>query len=127
MAQSATQAPIDRAPDAPDSVAVTGAFQALRELSYELYVELIEPIYVERPEGLLAHIAWAHDDGGARVFDVWASEEAQKRFADRLEPLLMEAAWAQHRNGWAAGRNGEPLGAWPRRLARWWGLLREEP
>jgi len=127
MVQSATHVPSDRSPDTAESAAVTGAFQALRELSYELYVELIEPIYAERPEGLLAHIAWAHEDGGARVFDVWASEEAQKQFADRLDPLLMEAAWAQHRNGRAGGHNGEPVTGWSWRLARWWGLLPEEP
>lgn len=40
-------------------------------------------------EGLLVHIAGEGEDG-FRVVDVWESEEACRRFGDRLGPILEE-------------------------------------
>jgi hypothetical protein len=40
-------------------------------------------------EGLLAHIA-GQSEGGFRVVDVWESEDACRRFGDRLTPILEE-------------------------------------
>ena len=40
-------------------------------------------------EGLLAHIA-GEAESGFRVVDVWESEEACRRFGDRLVPILKE-------------------------------------
>ncbi|MEV8512327.1 hypothetical protein [Dactylosporangium sp. NPDC051484] len=41
-------------------------------------------------EGLLTHIA-GEGEHGFRVVDVWESEEACRRFGDRLMPVLEEA------------------------------------
>ena len=40
-------------------------------------------------EGLLVHTA-GQGDSGFRVVDVWESEEACRRFGDRLMPILQE-------------------------------------
>jgi hypothetical protein len=40
-------------------------------------------------EGLLVHIAGEGEDG-FRVVDVWESEDAARRFGDRLAPVLEE-------------------------------------
>jgi hypothetical protein len=40
-------------------------------------------------EGLLVHIA-GESDRGFRVVDVWESEEACRRFGDKLTPILQE-------------------------------------
>ncbi len=40
-------------------------------------------------EGLLVHIA-GESDKGFRVVDVWESEEACRRFADQLMPIMEE-------------------------------------
>jgi hypothetical protein len=39
--------------------------------------------------GLLAHVA-GPGEGGFRVVDVWESEDAARRFGDRLMPVLEE-------------------------------------
>jgi hypothetical protein len=41
-------------------------------------------------EGLLVHAA-GESEGGFRVVDVWESEEAVRRFGEKLMPLLHEA------------------------------------
>ena len=40
-------------------------------------------------EGLLVHAA-GEAPGGFRIVDVWESEEAARRFGDRLMPVLQE-------------------------------------
>ncbi len=40
-------------------------------------------------EGLLVHIA-GQGPNGFRVVDVWESEEALRRFGEKLEPILQE-------------------------------------
>ena len=40
-------------------------------------------------EGLLVH-ATGHGEGGFRVVDVWESEEAARRFGERLTPIMEE-------------------------------------
>jgi len=40
-------------------------------------------------EGLLVHIA-GMGENGFRVVDVWESEEAARRFGDRLMPIMQE-------------------------------------
>jgi len=40
-------------------------------------------------EGLLVHIA-GQGEHGFRVVDVWESEDASRRFGDRLMPILQE-------------------------------------
>ncbi len=40
-------------------------------------------------EGLLVHVA-GEAEGGFRVVDVWESEEALRRFAETLVPILQE-------------------------------------
>jgi len=41
-------------------------------------------------EGLLAHIA-GQGESGFRVVDVWESEDALRRFGEKLTPILHEA------------------------------------
>lgn len=40
-------------------------------------------------EGLLAHVA-GQGESGFRVVDVWESEDALRRFGERLMPILQE-------------------------------------
>ena len=40
-------------------------------------------------EGLLVHVA-GQSPGGFRVVDVWESEEAVRRFGEKLAPVLQE-------------------------------------
>jgi hypothetical protein len=41
------------------------------------------------PDGAILHLAGPHPDGGWRVFEVWESEAAARRFiTERLEPLF---------------------------------------
>ena len=60
--------------------------EAVRKLSGKSRVETPADWPVE---GLLVHIA-GESDGGFRVVDVWESEEAARRFGDRLVPILQE-------------------------------------
>jgi hypothetical protein len=41
--------------------------------------------------GCLSHAAWAEEDGGLRVFDVWESPEAFQRFGETLMPQVQAA------------------------------------
>jgi len=60
--------------------------EAVRKLSGKSRVETPADWPVE---GLLVHIA-GEGEGGFRVVDVWESEEAARRFGDRLVPILQE-------------------------------------
>jgi hypothetical protein len=43
------------------------------------------------PEGAILHVAGASPSGGWRVFEVWESRDAQKKFTEeRLAPLFKE-------------------------------------
>lgn len=47
----------------------------------------------DRPEGLLLHCAGFTDDGRFQMFDIWASDELQQRFAtERLMPAIRAVA-----------------------------------
>jgi hypothetical protein len=47
----------------------------------------------EVPEGLLAHSAGFTDDGAFRIFDIWESAEAARRFGDeKLMPAIQAGA-----------------------------------
>ena len=69
-------------------------------LTQERYEETIRRLTggksrVETPadwpvEGLLAHIA-GQGESGFRVVDVWESEDALRRFGEKLTPILQEA------------------------------------
>ena len=79
-------------------MAVVLVFQG-PSLTQELYEESVRKLTggknrVETPadwpvEGLLVHIA-GQGERGFRVVDVWESEEACRRFGDRLTPILKE-------------------------------------
>ena len=68
-------------------------------LTKEIYDETVRKLTggktrVESPadwpvEGLLVHVA-GEAEGGFRVVDVWESEEALRRFAETLGPVLQE-------------------------------------
>jgi hypothetical protein len=67
-------------------------------LTQERYEEIIRRLTgksrMEAPadwpvEGLLVH-ATGHGEGGFRVVDVWESEDAARRFGERLMPILEE-------------------------------------
>ena len=68
-------------------------------LTRELYEEVVRRLTggksrLETPgdwpvEGLLVHAA-GESEHGFRVFDVWESEDACRRFGDRLVPILEE-------------------------------------
>src|SRR4051794_8106352 len=46
------------------------------------------------PDGLIQHVA-ASDGNGLVICDVWESEEAFRRFGERLGPALAEAGVAE--------------------------------
>jgi hypothetical protein len=67
-------------------------------LTQERYEEIVRRLTgksrMETPadwpvEGLLVHAA-GHGESGFRVVDVWESEEAARRFGERLMPVLEE-------------------------------------
>ena len=67
-------------------------------ITKEIYDETVRRLTgktrVESPadwpvEGLLVHVA-GEAEGGFRVVDVWESEEALRRFAETLVPILQE-------------------------------------
>jgi hypothetical protein len=64
-----------------------------RSVTQEQYDALRAKLDVDHPdrmpEGAILHIAGPHPDGGWRVFEVWESEEAARKFiAERLEPIF---------------------------------------
>ena len=62
----------------------------------EMYRQIKEGLGDEPPDGLVAHVAIARDEGGLRYVDVWTSQEAWERFrAERLEPVV-GAVLARH-------------------------------
>jgi len=77
---------------------VIAVFQSptLTKASYEESIRLLTggKSRVESPgdwpvEGLLVHVA-GDPGNGFRVVDVWESEEALRRFAEKLEPVLKQ-------------------------------------
>ena len=68
-------------------------------ITKEIYEETVRRLTggktrVESPadwpvEGLLSHVA-GEAEGGFRVVDVWESEDAVRRFAETLGPILQE-------------------------------------
>ncbi len=79
-------------------MAVVAVFQA-PSLTQEQYEKSVSRLTggksrVESPadwpvEGLLAHIA-GEGENGFRVVDVWESEDAFRRFGEKLMPVLQE-------------------------------------
>ena len=71
----------------------------LQDLPPEVTPELFNAVNAkvdsgnDPPQGLIAHTAGQRPDGGFRVFDVWESEEALRRFEqERLIPAIAEVA-----------------------------------
>ncbi len=54
--------------------------------SWESYEPLAADIERARPDGLILHAAGRTDEG-FRIIEVWESEEAWRRFAERLDPF----------------------------------------
>src|SRR5438067_3502736 len=74
----------------------------LQDLSPEVTPELFNAVTAklnsenDPPQGLIVHSAGQRPDGGFRVFDVWESEEALRRFEEeRLIPAITEVAGGQ--------------------------------
>jgi hypothetical protein len=70
-----------------------------RHVTQEAYDSLRAKLDVDHPdrmpEGAILHSAGPHPEGGWRVFEIWESEEAARRFiAERLEPMFAEAGRA---------------------------------
>jgi hypothetical protein len=54
--------------------------------SWESYEPLAADIERSLPDGLILHAAGRTEEG-FRIIEVWESEDAWRRFADRLDPL----------------------------------------
>ena len=74
----------------------------LQDLPPEVTPELFNAVQAKidaednPPEGLIVHTAGQRADGGFRVFDVWESEAALRRFEEeRLIPAIAEVAGGQ--------------------------------
>ena len=81
----------------PVVLIVEGAEQGMYEASIR---RLMGKEQAESPadwpvEGLLAHIA-GQGTNGFRVVDVWESQEALDRFAEKLVPVLEEIGMQSH-------------------------------
>jgi hypothetical protein len=58
------------------------------EGSQETYDKVRERLGLRRPAGGILHVAGPSPKGGWRVIEVWESEEAAKRFVERLRPAF---------------------------------------
>jgi hypothetical protein len=74
----------------------------LQDLPPEVTPELFNAVNAklnaenDSPAGLIVHTAGQRPDGGFRIFDVWESEEAMRRFEEeRLVPAIMKVAGDQ--------------------------------
>ncbi|MEU2660131.1 hypothetical protein ABZ615_33035 [Streptomyces sp. NPDC007325] len=64
-------------------------------------------------DGCLAH-ACVGTDSGLEIFDIWASEEQMKAFAEKMMPVAADLGWADRprprvvstHNYWVPGANG---------------------
>ena len=59
--------------------------------SWESYERFAASLVAKTPEGLILHAAGRTDEG-FRIVEVWESEDAWRRFADRVE--ISDAAFA---------------------------------
>ena len=58
------------------------------EGSQETYEKVRERLGLESSAGGIFHVAGPRKDGGSLVIEVWESEEAAKRFVERLRPAF---------------------------------------
>ena len=58
------------------------------EGSQETYEKVRERLGLESSAGGIFHVACHSPNGGWRVIEVWESEEAAKRFVERLRPAF---------------------------------------
>lgn len=56
--------------------------------SQEVYDQVREKVGLDRPAGGVLHVAGPSPNGGWRVIEVFESEDAAKRFAERLAPAF---------------------------------------
>ncbi len=56
--------------------------------SQEVYDEVREKVGLDRPAGGVLHVAGPSPNGGWRVIEVFDTEEAAKRFVERLAPAF---------------------------------------
>jgi hypothetical protein len=67
---------------------VTYAFTYDVPISDEIYGRIKAGLGTQRPDGMIAHLAW-RIEGGLRYVDVWESKEQSEAFADeRLHPVV---------------------------------------
>jgi hypothetical protein len=67
---------------------MTYAFTYEVPITAETYARIKEGLGPDRPDGLIAHLAW-RTDAGLRYVDVWQSKDDFEAFADtRLHPVV---------------------------------------
>ncbi len=67
---------------------MTYAFTFDVPINAEIYARIKEGIGTQRPDGMIAHLAW-HTDTGLRYVDVWQSKDQYEAFAEqRLHPVV---------------------------------------
>lgn len=52
------------------------------------YDDINEDLGGEPPEGLILHLAGITETGEMQIFEVWESEDARTRFAEKLSPVF---------------------------------------
>ena len=67
---------------------MTYAFTYDVPINEQTYARIKDGLGPERPDGLIAHLAW-HTDAGLRYVDVWRSKDDFEAFAEnRLHPVV---------------------------------------
>lgn len=57
---------------------------------YDETLQRLEAAGAGAPAGRTYHFAWAGEDGGMVVFDIWESREAFEKFGETLVPIMAE-------------------------------------
>ena len=67
---------------------MTYAFTYDVPIGAETYAQIKDGLGPERPDGLIAHLAW-RTESGLRYVDVWQSKDQHEAFAEqRLHPVV---------------------------------------
>jgi hypothetical protein len=67
---------------------MTYAFTYEVPINADIYARIKDGLGPERPDGLIAHLAW-RTESGLRYVDVWQSKDASEAFTEnRLHPVV---------------------------------------
>jgi hypothetical protein len=64
--------------------------QSFTKEQYDEAIRRLEQAGAGSPSGRTYHFAFAGEDGGIEVFDVWDSQESFEKFGETLVPIMAE-------------------------------------